>query len=788
MTLKNKITALLLVASCSMYAQETSMNDSVSIKQEVKISFLDSIKKTFVKDQIASCIDSLWMKELTNLDGYKDMIGDIKNVNVDEKVDFELPTDLLKERLKRMDEKSPFNIEYNIGLENVIKSFLKNRKKGFERLMGISQFYFPIFEEELAKNNIPLEIKYLAVVESALNPLAVSRMGATGLWQFMYQTGKQYGLNIDSYVDERSEPLKASQAASQYMMNMYKIFGDWDLVLASYNSGPGNVAKAIRRSGGQQNYWNIRKNLPKETQGYLPAFLATMYIFEYHKEHGIVPNKAIANHFATDTIGIRKHLTFKQISDLLDIPVAELQFFNPSYKRNEIPSIKGTINYLRLPKDKIAVFTSNEDKVYAYADYIDSKRERPYDRIASVKQNDPTNTSFSDTDVVTRTKYHKVRKGDNLSEISNRYGVTVAEVKKWNHLRSSKAPIGRNLKIITTERIVYKDKATPVKDTVGKEIATTLASSSDVKKIILEPKSEKTFTTEKVVTYKDVTKTHKVKSGDNISEIASKYDVSVADLKKWNKLKSNNIMAGANLKIVKNEKVVSTIRKEVKSPVQGPSASEQAKQRSEAVVYNETKTAKAKKEDTNSTDEKHESYYVVQKGDNLSSIAKSHDITVQQLKEWNNLIDTNVKLGSQLIISNQSTSQKEEEVAATQTKSIEHVVGKGEYLGTIARKYNTTINNLLEWNSLSDTSIKLGDKLIVGKEEIVAPVAKTKKSKKDDYVVSKRQNDKMYSVRRGDSLFSISQKFPGVTISDIKKWNNIKGESIQPGMKLKISG
>jgi len=793
MTLKNKISALLLVASCSLNAQETSINDSVIIKPEVKISFLDSIKKTFIKDNIASCIDSLWMKELTNLDGYTTMIGDIKNVNVDEKVDYELSTELLKERLKRMDEKSPFNIEYNIGLENVIKSFLKNRKKGFERLMGISQFYFPIFEEELAKNNIPLEIKYLAVVESALNPLAVSKMGATGLWQFMYQTGKQYGLNIDSYVDERSEPLKASQAASQYMMNMYRIFGDWDLVLASYNSGPGNVAKAIRRSGGQQNYWNIRKNLPKETQGYLPAFLATMYIFEYHKEHGIVPNKAIANHFATDTIGIRKHLTFKQISDLLDIPVAELQFFNPSYKRNEIPSITGKINYLRLPKDKIAIFTSNEDKVYAYADYIYSKREKPYDRIASVKQNDPTNTSFSDADVVTRTKYHRVRKGDNLSEISNRYGVTVAEVKKWNRLRSSKAPIGRNLKIVTTERIAYKEKSAFVKDTIGKETATTLTASSDVKKIILEPKSEtrgaaeqsaaKTFTTEKVVTYKDVTKTHKVRSGDNIGEIASKYDVSVADIKKWNKLKSNNIIAGANLKIVKNEKVVTTIRKEAKSTVQD---------KSEAVVYNEPKTVKADKtknenSDTDS-DEKHESYYVVQKGDNLSSIAKSHDITIQQLKDWNNLMDTNVKLGSQLIISNQSISKNEEEVASVQTKSIEHVVGKGEYLGTIARKYNTTINNLLEWNSLSDTNIKLGDKLIVGKEEIVAQSNKTKKSKNDDYAVSKRQNDKMYSVRRGDSLFSISQKFPGVTISDIKKWNNIKGESIKPGMKLKISG
>ncbi len=778
---KIKISVFLLLAVCSLYAQESSTNDSVSLIKQIKISYLDSIKKTFIKDQIAICIDSLWMKELTSLNSYDEMLSDIKNVNVDEKVDYELPTELLKERLKRMDEKSPFNIEYNIGLENVIKSFLKNRKKGFERLMGISQFYFPIFEEELAKNNIPLEIKYLAVVESALNPLAVSRVGATGLWQFMYQTGKQYGLNIDSYVDERSEPLKASQAASQYMMNMYKIFGDWDLVLASYNSGPGNVAKAIRRSGGQQNYWNIRKNLPKETQGYLPAFLATMYIFEYHKEHGIVPNKSIANHFATDTIGIKKHLTFKQISDLLNITVAELQFFNPSYKRNEIPYITGTTNYLRLPKDKISIFTSNEDKIYAYADYIDSKRERPYDKIASVKQNDPSNTSFVETEIVSRTKYHKVRRGDNLSEISDRYGVTVAEVKKWNHLRSNKAPIGRNLKILTTERVAYKDKATKVKDSVAKETSSNLIASSDVKKISLDAKynpsettNQKTFTTETVVTYKDVTKYHKVKSGDNISEIASKFDVSLAEIKKWNKLKGNNIIAGANLKIIKKERVVTTIKKEVKP---------QIIEKNETIVSNESKTIQLE------NNSKHESYYVVQKGDNLSSIAKSHNISIQQLKEWNNIIDNNVKLGTQLIINNQSLSEnKESQIALTETKITEYIVVKGDNLGSIAKKNNTTIELLKEWNAIENNNIQLGSKLIVAKTEVAIASPKNSKFKKDEYTYSKKDNDKMYSVKRGDSLFSISKKFPGVTISDIKKWNNIKDESIQPGMKLKISG
>lgn len=774
MTIKNKITAILLLASASFYGQESIVKQDSVVKKEVKISYLDSIKATFVNDELASCIDSLWMKDLASLDYYDEMTSDIKNVDVDQKVDFELPTELLKERLKKLDEKSPFNIEYNVGLENVIKSFLKNRKRTFERLLGISQFYFPMFEEELAKNNIPLEIKYLAVVESALNPRAVSRVGATGLWQFMYQTGKQYGLNIDSYVDERSEPLKASQAASQYMNNMYKIFGDWDLVLASYNSGPGNVAKAIRRSGGQQNYWNIRKNLPKETQGYLPAFLATMYIFEYHKEHGIVPNKAIANLFATDTVMIKKHMTFKQVSDLLDVPVAEIQFFNPSFKRNEIPHISGKETYLRLPKDKIAVFTSNEDKIYAYVDYEASKRERPNERLAVVRQKDSSNVYKANRDVVSNTRFHKVHKGDNLNEIAFKYDVSVADLKKWNHLKSDKAPRGKMLRILSSENVAQNDKKQD--DTISVKERNTLLAAND-------QKAEKIFKTEKVVTYKEVVKTHKVKSGDNLGAIASKYDVSVADLKKWNKLKGDNIGLGDNLKIVKNEKVTTIVRKEVKQSIND-------KNEAVAVVdHKNSKLDKAKKEEKVDTTSDSENYHVVAKGESIFSIAKKNNVTVQNIKEWNNLIDNNVKVGTQLIISGESLAEAREEEARPKSefKDIEHVVEKGEYLGTIARKYNVSVNNLLEWNALSDTNIKLGDKLIVGKEEVKnSPI--DKKSKKESYAINKDSKENLYKVRKGDTLLKISQKFPGVTIADIKKWNNIKGESIKPGMKLKING
>ena len=751
MIIKKITTLALLLASSALFAQ-----DDLSItpfkKPQTKKEVLDSIKGTFVHDNIATCIDSMWMKELASLDLYNELTLDIKNINIDEKVDYELPTELLKERLKRLDEKSPFNIEYNVGLENVIKSFLKNRKRGFERLMGISQFYFPIFEEALAAQNIPLEIKYLAVVESALNPRAVSRVGATGLWQFMYQTGKQYDLKVDTYVDERSDPLKASKAATQYMKNMYSIFGDWDLVLASYNTGPGNVAKAIRRSGGKQNYWNIRPYLHKETQGYLPAFLATMYIFEYHKEHGIVPNKAVANHFATDTVLVKRALTFKQISDLLDVSVAELQFLNPSYKREVIPQITGNNYFLKLPLDKIALFTSNEEKIYAYANYEDGLREKPY---TSAYASNNVKASSDSSSV----KYHKVRRGESLSKISSRYGVSMYELKKWNHLRSNKAPLGRSLKIYTSEETVASnDKIQTKSDTTAVKETTALANAPKI------------YKEEKVVTYKDVVKYYKVKSGDNLGEVASKYDVSVAELKKWNKLKGSNIALGAKLKIVKNERVVTTVRKEVKTDKIISDAKIET-----AVASNDIDT----EENQNPTD-----FYEVQKGDNLFTIAKKFNVSLEDLKKWNNLNDFNVQQGSKLTLANNTENENKEE--PTETKIVEYKVKKGDYLGSIAKKHNVSVAELKEWNALEDNNVKLGTTIIVSKSEVAANEIKS--NKKENLASNQRDDVKLYYVKKGDSLYSISKKYPGVTISDIKKWNGIKNESLKPGMKLKING
>lgn len=741
---------------------------NITTKPSGNVSYLDSIKKTFVKDHLASCVDSLWLKELTSLDIYNDLENDIKTINLDQKVDYELSTDLLKARLKEMDSKSPFNIEYNQGLENIIKSFLKNRKKSFERLMAISEYYFPMFEEALAKQNVPLEIKYLAVVESALNPRAVSRVGATGLWQFMYHTGKQYNLGIDSYVDDRIDPLKASEAAAQYMTNMYKIFGDWDLVLASYNSGPGNVAKAIRRSGGHQNFWNIRKYLPQETQGYVPAFLATMYIYEYHKEHGIKPDRAIVKHFATDTVMVKKQMTFKQIADLLDMPISQLQLLNPQYKLNVIPAYHDTAYYLRLPSDKVAVFTSNEDKIYAYIQHELDQRERPFQSRFQQAWAPRDSLRSGESYTVTRTKFHKVRRGDNLSEIADRYDVAVSDIKRWNKLKSNHAPLGRSLKIVTTERIAARVKKVKTDSTAVAVKQPELKSTTAVAEN--SAKETKLFKEDKIVTNKEVTRFYTVKKGDNLSVIADKNEVSLEDLKKWNNLKGNSIAAGKSLKIRTTERVVTVVKKPIKSD--GTLA---ANERNKKELDAESST---------------DDFYVVQKGDNLTSIARKNNITVEELKKWNHLQDNNIQLESRLKVAdialNSTDSESNSTQENTEMKNVEYVVQKGDNLGSIARKNNVTVADLKSWNELTDNSIKLGEKLIVAKKLMSdnEMAVADKPSKKD----KNNQRDEHYYVQKGDSLFSIAKKYPGVTVSDIKRWNGINGNALKPGMKLKING
>ena len=484
--------------------QDTLVDAKQTVKAEIKPE-LDSISKITLEDNaLAAELDRKWLEELYNNTLYDTIYKSITELKYD-LVDYpELSTDTLKARLERLNAKTPFNIDYNPSLESVIKTYLKHRRKSMEKLMTLSDYYFPLFEESLDNHNIPLEVKYLAIVESALKPRAKSRVGATGLWQFMFGTGKEYGLNVSSYVDERSDPIKSTEAASKYLAKLYKIFGDWDLALAAYNSGPGNVSKAIRRSGGYENYWNIRPHLPRETAGYLPAFLATMYIFEYAEEHGFNKQRPEFHYVETDTIHIKKMITLDQVSELLEVPIEELQFLNPSYKLDIIPYIEGENYTLRLPRDVVGKFVSNEDQIYAFAQEEFNKREKPLPQ-------------FFDSDSKIR---YRVRSGDYLGKIARRYGVRVSQIKRWNGLRSNNLRIGQRLTIYPR-----------------KPVSTTQITQSSKPKKVINPQGKSVYT---------------VKKGDSLWSISQKFPgVSVQNIKDWNDISSNKLKIGMTL-IVSN--------------------------------------------------------------------------------------------------------------------------------------------------------------------------------------------------------------------------------------------
>jgi len=573
----NKKRTLSLVAamvSVAGFAQtDIKADNALQIKPEIKLSYLDSIKSTFSRHEGMAKIDSLWMNEMANDDLYANMQEDLAKINPDDEVDFSLNTELFKERLAKLDANSPFNIEYSKGLENIVKSYLKNRPRSYERLMAISEYYFPMFEEHLAKYNVPLEIKYLAVIESALNPRAKSRVGAAGLWQFMYPTGKQYNLEVNSYVDERADPLKATEAACQYLTSLYNIFGDWDLVLASYNAGPGNVTKAIRRSGTYKNYWNIRKNLPKETQAYNPTFLATMYIYEYAKEHGIKAKKAPLTYFETDTIMVKRQMSFKQLANVLDVPVSQLQFLNPIYKLDVIPYTTAKAHFLRLPKAKIGLFASNEKAIYAYIDHEDAKRERPHfsptpDREEAYASNRSKQVSKKQNAVATSTKSHTVKRGDNLGDIANKYGVSVAELKKWNKIKGNNIMLGQRIKILKTttvtapvfeEAIAAKEKPSEKFTTTPSKVAAAntenavaeVADCDNAAPTAAENRSAIASANKRAreATYEEA-RLYIVQKGDSLFSIARKHPgVTVENLKKWNEINGEGIKPGMKLKV-----------------------------------------------------------------------------------------------------------------------------------------------------------------------------------------------------------------------------------------------
>ena len=407
-------------------------------------------------------------------------------------------------------------LSYNPVVNSYIEMYSKRRRDLVSYMLSLGNYYYPMFEEALDRHGLPLELKYLPVIESALNPIAVSRMGATGLWQFMLRTGQQYDLEINSLVDERRDPYKSTEAAARFLKDLYNIYGDWNLVIAAYNCGPGNVNKAIARSGGKSDYWSIYYRLPRETRGYVPAFIAATYIMNYSNEHHICPQESSNDFMLLDTIHVTDQVHFKQISDILDIPIEDIRRYNPQFKSDIIPGNHKSYA-LVLPTKNLFAFINKSDEIKNHNKdlYFTHRKQTLTDQYAG---------TVTDGNVVNT--FYKVKKGDTLGGIARRNRTSVGRLQSMNGMRSTKLSIGQRLIVSQTVKPVEVDDE-------------RLASSGELKN-----------------TY------YRVKSGDTLGALARRHGTTVAQLKRMNDMKSASLSIGKNL-VVKQERVAPELDKKV---------------------------------------------------------------------------------------------------------------------------------------------------------------------------------------------------------------------------------
>jgi len=586
-------------------------------------------------------------------------------------------------RMQRLDVGSPINLTYNSYVRMFIDLYANKKRGTTSRVLGLAQMYFPMFEQQLDKYNVPLELKYLAIVESALNSKARSRVGAGGLWQFMYYTGKVYGLEVTSYVDDRNDPLKATVAACRHFNDLYNMYHDWLLVLAAYNSGPGNVNKAIRRSGGKMTFWEIMPYLPRETRDYVPAFIAVNYVMAYSNEHNIYPVMPKILYHETDTVAVHQPLTLGILSDKLKLDISELEFLNPTFRTGFIPATQENPFFIRLPQKSIADFINNEPSIYAYYQL------KGYDASQFKLQDN------ADYDFVTKKVTHKVRKGETLATIARKYDCSTSEIKKWNKLKKSSVYKGQSLKIYVQSREPAVKAKTPKTVPVTGELAATDSQIQD----------QAVTTVEKnVVTSTVKPQIYVVKKGESLGKVAAKYHVTTKDLVAWNNLKSQNVLIGQKLRVnAPGETVVEESVADNKDS------------------HNTKQTVHPKQDISNAK------YHVVKKGEFLNKIATSYGVTSDDLVAWNSLETDNVLVGQKLRINPPDSGDN--------SKSVAH---------------ETPANG------------------------------KSKSSDKDLKLV-------YYTVKPGDTLWSIAQHYDGITIDQLKEWNKISGKSsIKVGQKIKV--
>ena len=435
-----------------------------------------------------------------------------------------------QQRIENMKQNSPIDYAFNRYVKDYIELYAVKKRQLTQRLLGLSYIYFPLFEGMLDKYELPLELKYLAVIESALNPIAGSRAGAKGLWQFMYGTGKVYGLKATSLVDDRFDPYLSTDAACRHLKDLYDLYEDWFLVLAAYNSGVGNVNKAIRRAGGTKNYWAIWPYLPAETRGYVPAFIAASYIMQYAPEHNLYPLHPGILYNGIDTVVVREPVSFDQISEVLGVPIEDIKFLNPSYKLGIIPVAKDQKYYSQLPREFIGDFISNGYTNNNYTTTKGIEKEKLLKQIKNIHEQ----------------QIHIVRSGESLSSIARKYHCSVSDIKKWNNLKSNTVKAGKRL-------IIYSGTSS---------IASTSSSNNNQTTDTKPEISNSSTNKEQHPNY------HIVKRGETLSQISIKYNCTINELISWNNLKGYNIQVNQRLLIhppaAKNDSASSEINKQVK--------------------------------------------------------------------------------------------------------------------------------------------------------------------------------------------------------------------------------
>ena len=494
--MKNWIVIILSFLGLGLYSQAelaVKAKDSTNVDSVFQASYLPD-------DPFLEMLDSLHEAHIFNENpiSYNVEILNVHNYPLDS-----IPVysdSIMKLRFQDMDDFSPIAFTYNDKVKRLIEVYGTHRRLMLSRVMGMSELYFPMFEEELEKEDLPMELKYLPVVESALNNTVRSRAGAVGMWQFMYRTGKYLGLEINSYVDERRDPIKSTQTAIKYLKYLHGMYDDWLLALAAYNAGPGNVNKAIRRAGGKKNFWAIQYGLPRETRNYVPSFMAVAYLLNHSADHNLYPVKPKFEIRNVDTVTVKQGIHFNQISQVLCVPYEDIVFLNPQYKRAYIPVKQSdTVCYtVTLPVSMIGDFITNEEIIYNYKD--------------KATDNAPEELYANRSEVV-----HRVRSGESVGLIAQRYNVRISDVREWNNL-SSRSYIHPGQKLV----IFAKDGSTAARGYTSN--------------------SEETYNGYLYYT---------IRRGDTLWDIAKKYQgVSANDIIKLNRISARKVLKpGMKIKI-----------------------------------------------------------------------------------------------------------------------------------------------------------------------------------------------------------------------------------------------